>query len=335
MAYNWRIKLNKYQNILVLTSLLYYDVLLEREFFKQDDKGNSFCDFINQDMTVLYNSLITIPDIKSFIIDQVNTFDESFYFIDNKLTSNPKEMSIETVLFYTFNKSLISSDSLFYHSFKNSLNILREGFLFYKMYPKQAIEFEFNKPLLFIEEAILLIEGYIYPNLDLAKHDVNTFEDFKEIYSMLLDSYKIKEINLQVVDLKDFRLSSILKNDYKVKPKDFLQWALKYDLVNKNAFKELNIDVNNLVGEAGENKTNNKKSSYTTPYINLMNLAIEKFWLNYDNKKDSIPLKKQVVAFLLEEAKKQNIELSENIAGAIDTIMRTQDARKGGLRKNK
>ncbi len=186
-------------------------------------------------------------------------------------------MSIETVSFYVFNKSLISEDSLFYKSFKNSLNILREGFLFDKWYPKQAIEFEFNKPLLFIEEAIVLIEGYKYPNLDLAKHDVNTFEDFKEIYSMLLDSYKIKEINLQKSISEDFKLGKGFEYDYKVKTKDFLQWTLKYDLVNKKAFKKLNINVNHLLGEVGENKTNNKKSSYTTPYINLMNLAIGKF----------------------------------------------------------
>lgn len=335
MTYNWHIKLNRYQNILVLTSLLYYDVLLEKELFKIDEKRNSFLDFVNQDKKGLYNNLITIPDIKKFINNQIDTFDESFYFIDNKLTSNPQEMSIETVSFYVFNKSLISEDSLFYKSFKNSLNILREGFLFDKWYPKQAIEFELSKPLLFIEEAILLIEGYKYPNLDLVKHDVNIFEDFKEIYSMLLDSYKIKEINLQKSISNDFKLGKGLEYDYKVKPKNFLQWALKYDLVNKNVFKKLDIDVNNLSGEVGENKINNKKLSYTTPYINLMNLAIEKFWLKYNSKKDDIPLKKQVVAFLLEEAKKQNIELSENIAGAIDTIMRTEDAKKGGLRKNK
>ncbi len=42
MSYDWYIKLNRYQNILVLTSLLYYDVLLENELFEIDDKRNSF-----------------------------------------------------------------------------------------------------------------------------------------------------------------------------------------------------------------------------------------------------------------------------------------------------
>lgn len=67
-----------------------------------------------------------------------------------------------------------------------------------------------------------------------------------------------------------------------------------------------------------------------TPEMQLMLDAHTRFWSS-----ETVPMKKHVTAWLVEEAKKRDILLSNNLAIAMDTIMRPHIARKGGLKPNK
>jgi hypothetical protein len=67
--------------------------------------------------------------------------------------------------------------------------------------------------------------------------------------------------------------------------------------------------------------------------MQLMFDAIDKFWKDYDLTKpdaSKAPFKKNVVDWLIDEAKKRRIDFSKTRAEHMDTIMRCPQARRGG-----
>lgn len=76
-----------------------------------------------------------------------------------------------------------------------------------------------------------------------------------------------------------------------------------------------------------------ERSTHMTPDMQLMFGAINKFWSNYDLSAPNpniAPFKKDVVDWIISEAKSRGIEMSKSRAEVIDTIIRCPVARKGG-----
>jgi hypothetical protein len=71
-----------------------------------------------------------------------------------------------------------------------------------------------------------------------------------------------------------------------------------------------------------------KQLEHCTPEMELMFGAIQHFWKTPDKP----PLKKHVTAWLIDEAKQRKFELSDHMANAIDTLIRPQNARRGGIK---
>ena len=67
------------------------------------------------------------------------------------------------------------------------------------------------------------------------------------------------------------------------------------------------------------------KVKYSTENLNIINAAVAEFWENHDP--DSPPKKEAVTAWLAEK------KVSKRIAAAMDTIMRSDLAKKGGNKK--
>lgn len=111
--------------------------------------------------------------------------------------------------------------------------------------------------------------------------------------------------------------------DSKVSPEQIIAWAKTLPLVLP------------MLGATTSSPTAPVAApAHCTPDMALMFDAITKFWSHYNlaNPNPSIaPVKKDVVAWLLEEAAKRGLsDFSESRAKVLDTIMRCPEARKGG-----
>ena len=72
------------------------------------------------------------------------------------------------------------------------------------------------------------------------------------------------------------------------------------------------------------------RNGYRTKLLNVMDLAIEKFWLNYDPQEpDTAPKNEDVISFLLSKSCGE-FKVSERIASAMATIIRHDSAPQSG-----
>ncbi len=322
------IKLSYYENLLVLISLAYYDTLLSKEFFTKNT--DSFLDFINQDKTKLLTKLNTISTIKQDISSYLHKELEDEDHIDNKKPKNASDAFVKTSMFYFVSSLNSNTSSVFYDSFKYSISNYYHDF----KTDRFTIEYGLNKPLLHLEEAVLFANGLSLPSLEITQCLVEADKYFNDIKIMALDSCKLKELKLsKITSDNTFDFSFLDKSKYKVKPQDFLKWAYKYNVIDLDFFKSIKVNIKQLIG-LKEEKESLAKPNYSTNYLELMHLAINEFWLNYNPNKSTAPVKKQVVAFLQNKAKEQNIELSPSLANSMDTIIRHETAKKGGNRKS-
>lgn len=181
----------------------------------------------------------------------------------------------------------------------------------------QQTEFETlsnKEPLWDLSKAVLYVAGY--KSFNEYKHDYECIcsdDELKKIYDYARDSRKIRELDL--VDGIGFGHPT----QYQVRPKDFISWAKKR-FVSSPFFE-------------GNTANKNKPISYITPDMQLMFDAIENFWSGYDLSKPNphvAPVKKDVVAWLINEADKRKINFSKTRAEHIDTIIRCPASRKGG-----
>lgn len=122
---------------------------------------------------------------------------------------------------------------------------------------------------------------------------------------------KLSLANADCNDIGDILFSS-------VKPNQFIDWFKTLPLTAPIFLEDLIIE----------------NTSYVTPDMRLMYDAVEKFWSGYDldnPNKDIAPFKKDVVAWLMSEAKTRNIQdFSESRAKIMDTIIRCPQSRGGG-----
>jgi hypothetical protein len=187
--------------------------------------------------------------------------------------------------------------------------------------PKEQFEIlSKQEPLWNICQAVLYIFGYKgFNDCDQDYECIQSDKELTKILNYAIDSKKIYELTLtdKLHSYTDYKLY--------VKPQEFIEWAKKRSIESPFLYKEgVNIEDKN---------STKKANSYTTPDMQLMFDAVEKFWSDYNLEKPNhhiAPVKSSVVGWLLEEAKKRKIDFSKTRAEHMDTIIRCPRSRKGG-----
>ncbi len=174
-----------------------------------------------------------------------------------------------------------------------------------------------KEPLWDLSKSVLYISGYrSFHKYEYDYECICSDDELKKTYDYACDSRRIKELDLVS------GIGSGFPAQYQVRPKDFISWAKKH-FVNSPYFED---EVENKPNE-------NKPSYYITPDMQLMFDAIEEFWSGYNLESPNphvAPVKKEVVTWLLEEAKKRKIDFSKTRAENMDTIIRCPSSRRGG-----
>lgn len=167
-------------------------------------------------------------------------------------------------------------------------------------------------PLWKLDKAILYLHGYDTSETPKENAEiVDTDESMSKTAELAQDSSAIGKLD-------------IIKGDgcIKVRPKEFMRWAAT-----------LGMDFPNLITEGMLESKAQDSPEYQTDDMRLMYDAVEHFWIDYDLSNPDTgkaPFKKDVVSWLLDEAKKRNIDMSKTRAETMDTIMRCPVARRGG-----
>ncbi len=127
-----------------------------------------------------------------------------------------------------------------------------------------------------------------------------------------------------------FKTNIFLKNS----PLVYIKWAQDRGYEPPDELRQAITEFKHLHEKDSESSdAEMPRPAYCTQEMKLMYEAVEKFWSHYDlaNPDPSKAyLKKEVTEWLIEQAQKRGITLSNNLAGAMDTIMRCPKARQGG-----
>jgi hypothetical protein len=197
---------------------------------------------------------------------------------------------------------------------------------FYPPITREQFDNKMKEPLWKLGSGILYLMGKRYRLAEYNREPVFNHpkiidyiksSDFGEaVLKYAFDAYKSHQLNL-IVDIEsDSNLENILFAT--IKPLEFIDW-----------FKTLPLMAPIFAEDAIIENT-----AYITPDMRLMYDAVEKFWSNYDLNSPNpniAPFKKDVVAWLMSEAEKRNIQdFSESRAKVMDTIIRCPKSRGGG-----
>ena len=181
-----------------------------------------------------------------------------------------------------------------------------------------------KQPLWSLGDGLLYLSGFKFNfdsitrttvgRMDFVRKFLGTTTFGNAALNCAYNDYKNKK--LELIDVQYFILPEILEKQ--VASKNLLSWA-----------KNLPFDVPMLM-DAKLDIT----QKYMTPDMELMFDAVTKFWSEYDLDSPNpniAPFKKDVVSWLLEQAKKRNIQdFSKSKAQMIDTIIRCPISRGGG-----
>lgn len=300
----------------IIVSLLYPE-----EIYENEDNYNEFLsDYNNKTIRKIHLKIKECPEVNKVYNLAVKAIKNNNIKLDES-KNNPIISPLVQVDIISFFDWVNEQDYEYHTQLHDALenHILNKRIEEYEQYPIDLKELRFliKEPLWYLHTGILYITG----NQSLGTDE----DDFKcVIYNPKLK--KIKQYAEESHQINKLRLklerSLSLDNNYKVQPKDLLQWA-----------RNLHLDFPILDKLAPDKKKELDHVQYATPEMILMNDAVKKFWEHYDLKSPDISksyAKAEITMWIKSEAKKRGYEVSDNIANAMDTIIRCPHTRKGG-----
>jgi len=310
-------KFDDAEDLVFLLYVLFYDDL-EKNFGDDDIIVNKYGAILK----AIENDPIKSQFLKKLKTSLSSGILKSGNFKKNHSLNN---IQINVILFAAWSAKQTITPSAIFH---NSISILidsqkkqkRISSFKKKLLPREQFEMLSKKePLWNICQAILYISGYKgFNDCDQDHECIESDKELTKILNYALDSKRIHELNLinKFTPFSDHKLY--------VKPKEFIEWAKKRSIGSQFIYKE-SVEI--------ERKNLKKTNSYTTPDMQLMFDAVEKFWSDYNLDKPNhhiAPVKSSVVDWLLEEAKERKMDFSKTRAEHMDTIIRCPRSRKGG-----
>jgi len=192
----------------------------------------------------------------------------------------------------------------------------------FKPVDKDEFESISQKPIIPLGDGLLLFVGYRFDFSTITKTTVGRMNFVTQFLEN--DQIGCALLKCAYSDIQSEKLETILPEycfsanflDREIVFQKLLKWAktLTFDLPIYSKF--------------------NVTKSHITPDMELMFDAISKFWSNYDLNDPNpniAPFKKDVVDWLMSEAKKRNIQdFKKSRASMIDTIIRCPISRGGG-----
>ncbi len=305
----------------IIVSLLYPEEIYENE----DNYNELLSDYNNKTIRKIHCKIKECPEVNkvyNLAVKAIKNKKIKLYESENNSKISPL-VQVNIISFFDWvNEQDYAYNTQLHDALKN--HVLNKRIQEYGQYPIDLKELKFliKEPLWNLDTGILYITG----NQSLGT-DEDDFQcvihnpKLKKIKQYAKESHEIRKLHLK---LKSIELESglSLDNTYKVQPKDLLQWA-----------RNLHLEFPILDKLIPDKKKELESILYATPEMILMNDAAQKFWKHYNLKSPDISksyAKAEITTWIKSEAKKRGYEVSDNIANAMDTIIRCPHTRKGG-----
>ncbi len=318
MSYDWRF--GNYEYLAIIVSLVCVDEVYgnEKTF---DDLLEEYNDQTAEEIYEIIQTKPKAQELFDAALEAVRKKKVKCFSKKSKINASPALAQIEPLSFIAWAQERETPVPYFLRKAANEAG--EEAYI--ESYDKRQLDKDdfhslMREPLWDLNTATLYLHGFQSCNPGAKGYRSETMDstcvrkvpDLKKIRQYALDASAIHALELYGRD------------DKKVKPAEFIAWS-----------KTLHMDFAcyQWLPQTSEEKKKTPKPDHVTPDMQLMFDAIEKFWAGYDLSRPNpsiAPVKREVVDWLVQEARRRKIDFSKTRAEHIDTIMRCPESRKGG-----